>query len=277
LPYTRPKRTKMVVTIHDLIFMKFPQYYKAIDRNIYAHKVENALRSADAIIATSEQTKADLQAIMPDDEIPIEVIYQDCAPNFYTEFVPSELDKARIKYKLPQTFILMVSKFEKRKNHMNVLEAVRTLPKDALPIVMVGKVGDTFEDVKAFVTKHKLESQVMIIEDAATQDLPKLYRLAEASIFPSFYEGFGIPVLESLVCETPVLTSANTCMEEIAGDAALYFDPNDPESIAYSIKQIEDRMTKEGLTIYIPKRTHLFRHVNSLIQHNSLYMRLCSK
>jgi len=277
LPYSRPKKAKLVVTIHDLIFKKFPEYYKTVDRLIYAHKTENALRSADVVIATSKQTKADLQNMMPDDEIPIEVIYQDCDPIFYAHHGESGLAKVVKKYGLPETYILMVSKFEKRKNHLNVLKAILSLPNDSIPVVMAGKKGDTYDEVQAFIASNKLTSRVTLIEDVPTQDLPKLYSCATATIFPSLYEGFGIPVLESLVSGTPVITSANSCMEEIAGDAALYFNPEDPESIAYSIKQIEDTMTLDGLNLYIPKRIEPFSNTNILVQHNSLYMRLCSK
>ncbi len=156
LPYSRPKKAKLVVTIHDLIFMKFPEYYKTLDRLIYARKTENALRTADMVIATSKQTKADLQDLMPDDEIPIEVIYQDCDPLFYSSVGESQLSKTVKKYNLPETYILMVSKFEKRKNHLNVLKALLSLPNESLPVVMAGKKGDTYDEVKLVYCSKQL-------------------------------------------------------------------------------------------------------------------------
>ena len=142
---------------------------------------------------------------------------------------------------------------------------------------MAGKKGDTYDEVNSFIAANNLSSRVKLLVDVPTQDLPRLYKSAIASIFPSLYEGFGIPVLESLVSGTPVLTSHKSCMEEIAGDAALYFDPKDSESIAYSISQIEDTMTLDGLNLQVPNRIEPFSNANILVQHNSLYMRLCSK
>jgi glycosyltransferase involved in cell wall biosynthesis len=275
LPYTRPRKAKMVVTIHDLIFMKYPQYYKLIDRLIYKHKMNNALGTADAIIATSEQTKKDILEIMPYDDIPVEVIYQDCNPYFYEDFSDLELNKTRIKYNLPKQFLLMVSQFEQRKNHLNLLKAIKGMNGYSLPLVLVGRQGDTFSEIQKFILKNDIGNQVTILSDVVSQDLPKIYKLAEASIFPSLYEGFGIPVLESMASGTPVLTSKNSSMEEIAGETGLFFDPKLPESIAESLLTFEKSDIRTNLISGIPKQVEMFKNTAILAKYNTLYHRLC--
>ncbi len=277
LPYTRPKKTKMVVTIHDLIFMKYPQYYKTIDRLIYAHKTDNALRSADAIIATSEQTKRDLIKIMPDEDIPIQVIYQDCDPLFYVPTSETDLAKTRERYQLPEKFLVMVSKFEQRKNHLTLLKALKQGHPDGYPIVLVGKPGDTFAEVEQFIDANQLGNRVKILSDVPSRDLPNVYRLAEASIFPSLYEGFGIPVLESLACGTPVLTSEQSCMQEIANDAGLYFNPTETDSINEALLTFDKSGIADKLEAAIPDRLELFSNRKILADHNTLYQKICSK
>ncbi|MFT5723103.1 MAG: glycosyltransferase involved in cell wall biosynthesis [Bacteroidia bacterium] len=277
LPYTRPKKTKMVVTIHDLIFMKFPQYYKTIDRKIYAHKTDNALRSADAVIATSQQTKNDLLELMPDDDIPIHVIYQDCNPMYYLDLGDYELEKIRTKYGLPKEYLVCVSKFEQRKNHLALLQAIMDLPSDYAQIVLIGKPGDTFTQVKDFISKNNLGSRVIVLSDVPTQDLPKIYQMAQASIFPSLYEGFGIPVVESLVSGTPVITCADSCMQEIAEDAAIYFNPTDIPSITQALTSFDQNGISNKLEAAIPNRLEQFRNLVILSEHNSLYQRICSQ
>lgn len=277
LPYTRPKKAKMIVTIHDLIFMKYPQYYKAADRFIYSHKTDNALRSADAIIATSEQTKNDLLKIMPDDDIPIHVIYQDCDPLFHLPVSEIQLSLVRENYGLPKTFLVMVSKFEQRKNHLNLLKAVTLGNKTGYPIVLVGKQGDTYNEVQHYIDAHQLSSQVQVLNDVPTTDLPAIYSLAKASIFPSLYEGFGIPILESLACGTPVLTSENSCMQEISGDAGLYFNPSETESISDVLTTFDKSGVFDTLKAAIPSRIEMFSNTKILKDHNTLYKQLCSK
>lgn len=277
LPYTRPKKTSMVVTIHDLIFMKYPQYYKAVDRFIYAHKLDNALRSADAVIATSEQTKRDLLDIMPDDDIPIHVIYQNCDAQFYQTQSEDSLQSIRHQYSLPTTFMLMVSKFEQRKNHLSLLKAFVQKSDHLPPLVLVGKKGDTYNDVSAFIEQHRLSEKVTVLTDVPTKDLPGLYQLANFSVFPSLYEGFGIPVLESLACETPVLTSDQSCMQEIVGSAGLYFEPNQPDSILDALERATDQQVVEQLRAEISSRTSLFSNDIILADHIQLYTQLCSK
>lgn len=272
LPYFKPTKTKYVVTIHDVIFMKYPQYYKSIDRLIYAHKIENAIKKADCIIATSQQTKRDIEQITGDNKNRIEVIYQDCDPAFYNTLSTEEVTKLTSRFNLPSKFLVLVSKFEQRKNHIRVLEALQILKEECLPVVMVGKPGNTSNEVSQFIEKYKLN--VLLISDANKQELIAIYQKAYASIFPSEYEGFGIPVLESLACGKPVLTSKDSCMEEIAGSAGLYFNPSNPKEIAESMKAIQEQELHSQLCDNITDRLALFNNSVILEQHNQLYKSL---
>ncbi len=274
LPYTRPRNTKLVVTIHDLIFLHYPEYYRAIDRFIYKNKTVNALGNADAVIVTSEQTKRDLKPLIVDDEIPIHVIYQDCDAQFYQKQNGESLSKIESKYQLPNDFILMVSKFEKRKNHLTLLQAIKSHSISDIPFVFVGRKGDTYDEVQRFVNENGLDKNVQLFTDVPTNDLPALYQLANISIFPSEYEGFGIPILESLASNTPVLTSQDSCMSEIAGNAGLYFDPLSPDSIANALQEFKDTNTRNKLISSIEGRLKHFDKNKLLQQHITLYQSL---
>ena len=251
--------------------MKYPQYYKTIDRLIYAHKMENAIKKADCIIATSKQTQRDIESIIGTRTKRIEVIYQDCDPKFYTRLSQIELEKVIARFKLPTKYLLLVSKFEQRKNHIQVLQAMVSMNETTFPLVMVGRPGNTANEVKQFIEKHNLSDDVIVIHDATQDDLVALYQSAYASIFPSEYEGFGIPVLESLACGTPVLTSKDSCMEEIAESAGLYFDPQDSKDIAKCIKSIKDQTVISQLSSNISERLTKFNNTQLLHQHTQLY------
>ena len=273
LPYIRPGKTRQVVTIHDLIFMHYPDYYKMIDRIIYAHKTGNALQQADRIIASSKQTKRDLEKLMEKGPRTIDVIYQDCNPIFYKQIEPTTLEEFRQKRQLPEQFILMVSKFEKRKNHLRVLEAYKNAKLD-YPLVMVGRTGDTHEEVENYIQSNDLTRRVTVFTEVETHELPLFYQLSEASIFPSEYEGFGIPVLESLASGTPVLTSANSCMQEISETAGIYVDPLSVESIVEGMEKLNEQHRIDDLSEAITDRLPHFKNEVLLQQHMNLYNEL---
>ncbi len=273
LPYIRPIKTRQVVTIHDLIFMHYPQYYKMVDRIIYAHKTGNALQHADRIIASSEQTKRDLEKLMEKRPRPIDVIYQDCNPIFYNRTESTKLDAFRTEKDLPQQFVLMVSKFEKRKNHIRVLEAYMKSKVD-YPLILVGRTGDTYTEVRQFIATNNLDGTVRVYTNATTTELSMFYQLATTSLFPSEYEGFGIPVLESLAAGTPVLTSDQSCMQEISKEAGIYVDPLDIDSIADGLTKLNDQSETSVMSSAISSRLPHFENKLLLEQHLNLYNEL---
>jgi len=229
-------KTKSIVTIHDTIFMRYPQWYKWHDRLFYEQKTAFACKNSEAIIAVSEQTRNDLIHYFKVEEEKIRVIYQPCNSIFATQ--PTEQQKKEVKEKLnlPDEFILMVGNIEERKNHLNVIKAIHNHKID-IPLVIVGRNSDYAVHLKKHIAQNNIKN-IHFQHNALSEDLPALYALATIFVYPSFFEGFGIPIAESLWCKTPVITSNVSCFQETAGDAALFINPHSEEEIAQAINSV---------------------------------------
>lgn len=216
---------KSIVTIHDLIFLRYPDYYKRFDRKIYDQKIKYACSIADKIIAVSEQTKRDLIQFytIPDEKI--DVIYQSCHASFKQEYAEHELKLISEKYKLPKRFILNVGTIEERKNLMLLVKSIQQLPKD-IELVVVGLPTPYADKVKEYILKNKLIDRVHFLENVPFNDLPKIYQLADLFVYPSYFEGFGIPILEALNMGVPVIATTGSCLEEAGGPDSIYVNPN---------------------------------------------------
>lgn len=225
----RKSGIKSVVTIHDLIFLRHPEFYHWIDTKIYAWKFRQTLREADHIIAISECTKRDILAYGEVDERKISVIYQSCAPKFSSPGShPSPLTSR---------YILSVGSIEARKNILLAVKALPYLPEE-VSLVIVGRHTPYTDEVSAYAEKSGLAHRVRIMHGVSDEALPKLYAEAEAFVYPSRYEGFGIPIIEAISCGLPVVACTGSCLEEAGGPDALYVDPDDAEAMAQSIKQV---------------------------------------
>ncbi len=240
---------KSIVTIHDLIFERYPEQFKFIDRKIYAKKFRYSCEHADKIIAISNQTKQDIIDLYKTPAEKIEVCYQSCNPAF-GECVADDV-KQRIKqhYNLPEHYFLYVGSVIERKNLLNICVAMQSLRDEInIPLVVIGNGGEYKQKVKDYVCLHKLEDRVIFLSDNLTakfsptfqsaQDFPAIYQQAIAMIYPSVFEGFGIPVLEALWSRIPVITSNVSCLPEAGGEGAFYVDPTKPEEIAQQMKRI---------------------------------------
>lgn len=229
---------KKVVSVHDLIYKHFPHHYPFIDRQIYELKTKYACRHSDSIIAISESTKADLINFygLPEDKIT--VIYQTCAEDFFQEKSTALIEKVSKKYQLPREYMLYVGSITERKNLLGILRAMRLLPKDMeLPLVIVGSGRQYLKEVQQFIAREKLEQYVHFIRPE-NEDLPFIYQKAKLFIYPSFYEGFGIPIIEALFSRTPVISSNCSSMPEAAGPGSMLIDPHDAGTIAQAIDQV---------------------------------------
>ena len=235
LPYGLPKGVKKVVTMHDLIVYRFPEFFKPADRVIHRLKMRHACRVADVVVAISEQTKRDLMEFLGVPEEKIRVVYQSCDSAFWGVKGSEEGVKGsertnvevREKYGLPEKYIICVGTLEERKNQLRVIEAMKRLPED-VALVLVGRPrGDYGQRVLACTNER-----VRVLSGASFTDFPSLYRGAVASVYLSRFEGFGIPVLESMCCDCPVVTSDVSSMPEAGGDAALYAAPEDVDTVA---------------------------------------------
>lgn len=228
---------KTVVTIHDLIFLRHPEYYKWIDTKIYAWKFRNACREADRIIAISECTKRDIMEFGGVDEDRIDVIYQSCSPRFADEASPQLVAEVRGRYDLPGRFMLTVGTIEERKN---VLLAVRALPHlpDDVHLVAVGRSTPYSQRVLQTAANDGVAHRVHFLHGVPDADLQALYQMAEVFVYPSRYEGFGIPIIEAIHSGLPVVAATGSCLEEAGGPDSLYVSPDAPEALATAVSRL---------------------------------------
>ncbi|MDW9379374.1 glycosyltransferase family 1 protein [Chryseobacterium sp. JV558] len=228
-----PKSIKKVVTIHDLIFVRYPQYYSFFDRRIHFWKFKKAADMADKIIAISEQTKRDIIQYLKVPESKIEVIYQGCHHAYKEQQSPEVMQAAKEKYKLPERFILNVGTIEERKNLLNVVKAIKSTE---IPLVVVGRKTKYYRKIENFLKKNKMEKQVLFLEGVSIDELAAIYKLADIFIYPSFFEGFGIPVIEALFSKTVVITSNTSCLPEAGGKDSVYINPDNDLDIRAKIQ-----------------------------------------
>lgn len=240
LPFGIKKtNTKTLVTIHDLIYKTYPNDFKWLDRTIYDYKFRYACEYADKIIAVSESTKRDLEKLYQIPSEKIEVIYQTCQPNFKILLSAEQINSILSLYNLPQKYLLYVGSLIERKNLLGITKAIQLI-KDKIdtPLVVVGKGKEYQEKVKQYIVKNKLEKRVIFTSEISFLHLPAIYQNAQVFIYPSYYEGFGIPIIESLWSKTPVITSNVSSLPEAAGGGAFYCNPMDETTIAEGILKI---------------------------------------
>lgn len=243
---------KSVVTIHDLIFERYPKQYNPLDVIVYRQKFKHACRYSDRIIAISEQTKKDIVDFYEVDPNKIDVCYQSCDVSFNPHISEEQKKRTREKYHLPSRFFLSVGSIIERKNLLNICKAMTVMQHEQdIPLVVVGTGKGAYrKQIEDFIKDNGLGNQVVFLSEgySVDADLPAIYSLAEALIYPSVYEGFGIPVLEALSTGTPVITSSVSCLPEAGGDAVLYVNPNLPEELAEAmLKLINDPEYVEGM------------------------------
>lgn len=227
-------KTKWVLTVHDLIFLRYPNYFKAIDRAIYSFKLKYACQKADVIIAISEQTKRDLLHFLEIAEDKIKVIYQTCNPIFKKQISADIRADVSRKYGLPQDFLLQVGTIEERKNLLLSIKALPFIPL-SYKLVVVGKKTKYFDEVCAEIDRLQLRERVLILDTMMFNDLPAVYQQSKIFLYPSRYEGFGIPIIEALNCGVPVIAATGSCLEEAGGPGSFYTNPDNPLELAGKI------------------------------------------
>ena len=230
----RKSGIKSVVTIHDLIFLRHPEFYHWVDTKIYAWKFRQAIREADKIIAISECTKRDIMELGGVDESRIALIYQSYAQRFSAETDKEKQAEVSRIYQLPKRYMLSVGTIEVRKNILLAVKALPYLPED-LGLVMVGRHTTYTDQIIAYAEKHGLSQRIHILHGVPDEHLPALYAMAETFVYPSRYEGFGIPIIEAIRCGLPVVTCSGSCLEEAGGPDCLYVTPDDEKAMANAI------------------------------------------
>ncbi len=224
-----------VVSVHDLIFYRYPELYKSIDVAIHKKKVNHAVKTASKVIAISEQTKADIIQFTGISKSKIEVIYQGCHPIFKTVLSKNDKDDIRKKYQLPEKFVLHVGTLEDRKNALSIAKALKNTTQN---MVFVGKIKSHGEKLKSYVEKNKIQDRVVFIENVSIEDLAGVYQCATLFCYPSFFEGFGIPIIEALYSGVPVITTKGGCFSEAGGPSSIYINPTDESALRKAVETL---------------------------------------
>jgi glycosyltransferase involved in cell wall biosynthesis len=253
----RTSGIKSIVTIHDLIYIRFPQYFPVIDRLIYRWKGQYACKHADGILAISERTKQDLVSLFNVPAAKIKVIYQSCDDSFKQPFTTVRLSEVKLKYALPEQYILNVGTIEERKNQLLLVKALADVP-GSVKLVLIGKQQAYAKTIHEEIDRLGINDRVIFLKDVSFLDLPGIYQLAKLFVYPSVYEGFGIPIIEALYAGVPVIAATGSCLEEAGGPSSIYVQPDDVTAMAAAINRLlysdEERqlMIEEGLK-YVQK------------------------
>ena len=247
IPLFKNKSTKYVVTVHDLLFCRYPELFNPIDVQIYKLKMGRSCREADQVIAVSEQTKKDLVTYFHIDPVKIKVVYQGVHEIFQREVCLDKSLQVKRKYNLPDRYLLFVSTIDKRKNVQLILRALKERRDWSTPLVVVGRPTPYLENLRSYIAEHGLQDQVIFLHGVSFEDLPAVYKMAHVFIYPSYFEGFGIPILEAQQMGVPVITSTGSCFREAGGNGALYGGPDDASSLIAHIELLSDQNQRDTL------------------------------
>jgi glycosyltransferase involved in cell wall biosynthesis len=237
LPIVHPRRS--VVTVHDLGYLHYPQAHRFLDRLYLDLSTRYNARAAAHLIADSSATKRDLVERYGTEPDKITVVY----PGYdKTTFQPSRGEEAikavKAKYDIVGDYILFVGTLQPRKNLTRLIEAYWKLETGSWKLVIVGKKGWLYQEIFRLVEELGLEEKVVFTDYVPEGDLPALLSGARLFVFPSLYEGFGLPILEAMACGTPVVCSNAASLPEGVGDAALLVDPLDVEGLAVAMERV---------------------------------------
>ena len=233
----RAQRVGTVVTIHDLAFIRYPQYYKPIDRLLYRRKYGASARAADHVITVSEQTRRDVIDIFGVEEERVTTVYQGCSERF-AQIQPEEVAAARQALRLPQRYMLFVGSIEERKNLLLAVEALAQLQDKELHLVAVGRRTPYVQQVLDRARRLGVASRLHLMHQVGATYLPGIYGGAEVFVYPSRFEGFGIPIIEALNAGVPVIGATGSCLEEAGGPTSLYTDPDNADMLASLIDRV---------------------------------------
>jgi len=257
-PLTTGSGVKKICVVHDLSFQHFPQYFSLKTR--LWHKFQNAkkaLRAYDHIISVSAFTKKDLIKTFDLNPDKISAIHEGIDEKFCSNADPDQNVRIKNMYNLPENYFLFLATHEPRKNLARLIEAFRQFKKNdkkGFKLVLVGRTND-----KIFAkTRVENNADIILTGFIPEEDKPYLFKMAKAFLYPSIYEGFGLPLLEAMKCGTPIITSNSSSMPEICGDAAIFVNPYSVTEITAAMYQILDPHKKKILIENMANRIKLF-------------------
>ncbi len=244
-------RTPTILTVHDLSFLRVPECFVPAFRRYLEGAVGRAVRRARRILADSESTRRDLIELLEVEPERVTVLYPGVEPRFRPVRDAEVLERVRARYNLPTRFILGLGTLQPRKNFDGLIRAFARLPAaDDLHLVIVGSRGWMYEEMLALPARLGLEERVHFAGFVADADLPALYNLAAIFAFPSWYEGFGLPVLEAMACGTPVVAADNSSLPEVTGEAGLLVDAADLDALTGAlVRLLSDRELRARLVV----------------------------
>lgn len=236
-------RAPAILTVHDLSFLRVPQFFVPGFRDYLEGAVSRAVARAQHILADSESTRRDLLELMAVEPERVSVVYPGVESRFRPVTDQEMLDRVRARYDLPGRYVLGLSTLQPRKNFDGLIEAFRRLLAggpgfEDLHLVISGGKGWMYQDIELRVRRAGLAERVHFPGFVADADLPALYTLASVFAFPSWYEGFGIPVLEAMACGTPVVAADNSSLPEAVGDAGLMVGAADLDGLARALARL---------------------------------------
>ena len=248
LPLYRPK--KIITTLHDVGFERNPKLYSPSELRYHRYSARLAVKAASRILTVSEFSRQEIIEIYKVDPSKVIVTPNAIDTTMYHASIPEDTKLAMLdKYHLTKPFFLYVGRIEEKKNIMNILHAFANFKSgrgigDPIKLLMVGTPGLGFDLIKKEIKRLGIEQHLQMPGYVPEDDMPGLYAAADALVFPSRYEGFGIPVLQAQAVGTPVITSNTTALPEVAGDGAIYVKPEEPNTITEAMKIVMDNMSE---------------------------------
>ena len=275
-------RCRSVVTIHDCIHLMFPQYLPNRLAYVYARgSMWSAARKANKILTVSDASKRDILRFFNVAPEKVVVIHNAIDERFMSPADPERMDLVRQRYQLDHPFVLYVGNIKPHKNIERLIDAfgrARTQGPDNLKLIIIGDEISKYPGLRQSVHKHKLDKHVRFLGFQPMETLAAFYRLARVFVFPSLYEGFGLPPLEAMACGAPVVTSNVSSLPEVAGGAALLVDPYDEEAIAAGIvRAVTDESLRADLIARGRERARSFSWAQSVRRIHEIYMEVANR
>ncbi len=275
-------RCRSVVTIHDCIHLMFPQYLPNRLGYYYARgSMWTATHQADRVLTVSEASKRDILHFFDIPEERVKVVYNAIDERFFTPPDDATTDRVRQRYQLEHPFVLYVGNIKPHKNIERLIAAFSKIRADGpagLKLIIIGDEVSKYPSLRQMVHRHQIDKHVRFLGFQPQETLASFYRLASAFVFPSLYEGFGLPPLEAMACGTPVVTSNVSSLPEVAGDAAILVDPYDADAIAAGIhRAITDPVLRADLAVRGPARARQFSWTEAVGQIHAVYREVLAR